>query len=344
MAYERVNWENLPSTKTPVNADNLNKMDEGIANIDVGGRNLLTESSLLSAPSENANWIKGQMNNVTSNSFTNEGLKVITPQNVNPNSGPVIVINNANNLIKAGKVLTFSIDIKGKASIGHIHGFFRGNGENFWDNYVNIVSATDTTSEDWHRYSGSFTMPDTGTKDLNFYIDLGQGSASDEVTTRIYKNAKLERGNIATDWTPAPEDIYINIYPVGSIYMSVNNTNPANLFGGTWEQIKDRFLLSAGSSYANGSTGGSATHSHSLSRKAGANFRKFGTKFIQGESTLAGAIQPESRVNKYWLTDGSEDYSSDTIEGQAGVSLYGNTDVTTNLPPYLVVYVWKRTA
>lgn len=32
MAYERVNWENLPSKNTPVNADNLNKMDEGIAN------------------------------------------------------------------------------------------------------------------------------------------------------------------------------------------------------------------------------------------------------------------------------------------------------------------------
>lgn len=31
MAYERVNWENLPSTKTPVNEDNLNKMDKGIA-------------------------------------------------------------------------------------------------------------------------------------------------------------------------------------------------------------------------------------------------------------------------------------------------------------------------
>ena len=34
MAYKRVNWENLPSTNTPVNADNLNKMNEGIANID----------------------------------------------------------------------------------------------------------------------------------------------------------------------------------------------------------------------------------------------------------------------------------------------------------------------
>ena len=32
MAYKRVNWENLPSKNTPVNADNLNKMDEGIAN------------------------------------------------------------------------------------------------------------------------------------------------------------------------------------------------------------------------------------------------------------------------------------------------------------------------
>lgn len=36
------------------------------------------------------------------------------------------------------------------------------------------------------------------------------------------------------------------IYPVGSIYISVNSVSPATLFGGTWEQIQDRFLLSAG--------------------------------------------------------------------------------------------------
>lgn len=34
MAYTRVNWENLPSTNTPVNATNLNKMDAGIANLE----------------------------------------------------------------------------------------------------------------------------------------------------------------------------------------------------------------------------------------------------------------------------------------------------------------------
>ena len=49
------------------------------------------------------------------------------------------------------------------------------------------------------------------------------------------------------------------VYPVGSIYWSSNNTNPGTLFGGTWTQIKDRFILAAGDSYSNGATGGAAT-------------------------------------------------------------------------------------
>ena len=52
----------------------------------------------------------------------------------------------------------------------------------------------------------------------------------------------------------------LNAYPVGSIYMSVNSTSPATLFGGTWEQIQDVFLLAAGSTYTAGDTGGSASH------------------------------------------------------------------------------------
>ena len=50
------------------------------------------------------------------------------------------------------------------------------------------------------------------------------------------------------------------VYPIGAIYLSANSTNPATLFGGTWEQLKDRFLLAAGTSYAAGSTGGTATN------------------------------------------------------------------------------------
>lgn len=50
------------------------------------------------------------------------------------------------------------------------------------------------------------------------------------------------------------------IYPIGSIYLSVNATSPATLFGGTWTQIKDKFLLGSGNTYALGTTGGEATH------------------------------------------------------------------------------------
>ena len=69
-------------------------------------------------------------------------------------------------------------------------------------------------------------------------------------------------------------NIFDAIYPVGSLYWSSKSTNPGTLFGGTWVQIKDRFVLAAGDIYTNGATGGNANttltesnlpnHSHGL--------------------------------------------------------------------------------
>ena len=62
------------------------------------------------------------------------------------------------------------------------------------------------------------------------------------------------------------ENIYPHCYfPIGYIYLSTVNTNPSKWFGGTWEQIKDVFLLCAGSSYTAGNTGGAKTHTHTNS-------------------------------------------------------------------------------
>lgn len=68
------------------------------------------------------------------------------------------------------------------------------------------------------------------------------------------------------------------IYPVGAIYLSTNSTSPAALFGGTWEQIKDAFLLAAGTNHSAGSTGGAEnvtlttanlpSHSHQIGAHA----------------------------------------------------------------------------
>ena len=71
-------------------------------------------------------------------------------------------------------------------------------------------------------------------------------------------------------------NIFDAIYPVGSLYWSSKPTNPSTLFGGTWKQIKDMFVLACGDTYTNGATGGYRnttlgvenlpTHSHGLNR------------------------------------------------------------------------------
>ena len=58
------------------------------------------------------------------------------------------------------------------------------------------------------------------------------------------------------------QQIFLQIYPVGSIYMSTSSTNPRTRFGGTWTQIQGKFLMGVDSSHAVNSTGGSSTHSH----------------------------------------------------------------------------------
>ena len=62
------------------------------------------------------------------------------------------------------------------------------------------------------------------------------------------------------DLTQIMGSVFNAIYPVGSIYISTNSASPSTLFGGTWTQIKDRFLLSAGDTYTAGGTGGEAEH------------------------------------------------------------------------------------
>ncbi|MDD7350956.1 MAG: hypothetical protein PUG90_02065 [Clostridia bacterium] len=126
------------------------------------------------------------------------------------------------------------------------------------------------------------------------------------------------------------------LYGVGSIYMSVSATSPASLFGGTWERIKDRFLLGAGDSYSAGATGGSATHTHSASA-----FAKICT-------SSAGFNMSQKDQNKSWSINYRMATPSNASQ-QTGTTSWGvDTDTTvnssSNMPPYLTVYIWKRTA
>lgn len=120
------------------------------------------------------------------------------------------------------------------------------------------------------------------------------------------------------------------VYPVGAIYMSVNSTNPKTLFGGTWVQIKDRFLLAAGTTYKAGATGGEATHT--LTADEIPNHQHVLWYPNAGGEQSAAIGYPEAGSKNTWYAEASK-------TGGAGGGAAHN-----NMPPYLAVYVWKRTA
>lgn len=126
-----------------------------------------------------------------------------------------------------------------------------------------------------------------------------------------------------------------NVYPVGSIYMSVNSTNPQNLFGGTWEQIQGKFLFGMNSSYPAGSTGGEITH-----KLTNAEMPAHAHYMASGNSGAPDTWTPDS--GSYLVDSVTND--KHTWWAQIGMNEAGGGAAHNNMPPYLSVYIWKRTA
>jgi len=216
----------------------------------------------------------------------------------------------------------------------------------------------------------------------------------------------------------------LDAYPVGAIYISASAVNPSQLFGGTWEQVQGKFLLSASANYPAGTTGGEASHtlttSEMPSHTHGVNIYSSGSHIHSGSANGAGghthtrgtmnitgstlsndgdrAYSPyalgyigenndlysrgafyissnDGRVSvihgingsntdrtdgilsfdaaRNWTGETSNSgYHSHTLNVNAGgehshtaiVANTGGNAPHNNMPPYLSVYVWKRTA
>lgn len=126
------------------------------------------------------------------------------------------------------------------------------------------------------------------------------------------------------------------VYPVGSIYMSVNNTNPYELFGfGTWTQIKDVFLLGAGDNYNAGETGGEAEHILTVNEMPSHSHR-YGQ--YKGNAGWSG----DSPQPNFMKNTGNDGYSTTDTNGYMATLNSGGGQAHNNMPPYLVVYMWQR--
>lgn len=194
-------------------------------------------------------------------------------------------------------------------------------------------------------------------KSITVWVDRSYGDtekvnwAAYGTLTVVYTKAARTTGVITSEevygnnvFVRNPNETYVSIldliYPVGSIYMSVNSADPGSLIGGTWERIKDRFLLSAGSTYGAGTTGGSAkatlpSHSHTF---GSGGYQMWGAKIGTGSTEPGNQISGDA---KYYAA--AKGKSTSNYKWLENVDSKGVSDVSqANMPPYLAVYVWKR--
>lgn len=118
------------------------------------------------------------------------------------------------------------------------------------------------------------------------------------------------------------------IYPVGSIYMSVNSTDPSTLFGGTWERIQGRFLFAADSAHAAGSTGGEETHTLTVDEMPSHSHK------LNIDSSTGSGVKHNTVTHAFSIT------SQLNLETEN----VGGDNPHNNMPPYLSVYMWQRIA
>jgi hypothetical protein len=208
---------------------------------------------------------------------------------------------------------TISVDWAGKDALSDSDAAKVISGADFNTEFTAVQTAVNTKAEINGAAAETFSAT-TATSGTN----TTQVATTEYVTTAV----------AAVDLT--------TVYPIGSIYMNAtSSTNPATLLGmasTTWVEFGEgRMLLGENSSHANGSTGGAETH------------------------TLTTAEMPshEHNLDKpfYWDTGslGSlpslwGDNDNNTSAGLIKTDLVGGGNAHNNLPPYLAVYMWKRTA
>ena len=128
------------------------------------------------------------------------------------------------------------------------------------------------------------------------------------------------------------------VYPVGSIYMSINEVSPATLFGGVWDRIQDTFLLAASGAHPAGETGGEKAHRLTVNEMPKHSHPSYLNYWSGGSDTI-----PQWRW--YFNDSAYAEAATDKANGRLAnylTQVEGGDQAHNNMPPYLSVYMWKR--
>lgn len=137
----------------------------------------------------------------------------------------------------------------------------------------------------------------------------------------------------ATDINPTnlKSDLVDIIYPVGSIYLAYNHVNPSTLFGGSWVRIEGRFLWATSASGTIGSTGGESTHTLTINEMPSHNHDLNSNLNWDASNGTIAKFRTGSNGNNYG-------------KGNLNTAYVGGGQPHNNMPPYIEISAWRRTA
>ena len=274
-------------------------------------------------------------------------------------------------------------------------GFVQPTGS-YWDGTAGSVTNSvtwsyrinsGTASEDFAptqaggTWSGGATLPDeTLLRDHTYYCDVtvkdafGQTSTYRasigiaELSVWIGKRTVKAEGFVGEHFIGGEADCdrYLNVFPVGAIYMSVTDVNPSTYFGGTWVQVaQGRAIIGAGSIEANNvTTWGSVTagaFAPAANERGGTYSHRHFMSGQDSDGPLAAVGAVDSNVNSIgyiayppsaWGPGSTKQYALEATMMDKNTNhsfnhytpVFGYTRGSTLVEPYLAVYIWQRTA
>lgn len=187
-------------------ADTANAAKDKIDNLQVGGRNLLLNSSMMKGELRNADRID-PLNNVTKKEYTDEGYHIITPSTGNQGNGAGFIFNDFTKLgLQPGDTISVGFDVKGSSDSHKPFGrviFYASGNQWYGSTAIRSPNAIFIPTSDFQRVTYTYTIPADGTYTNKTMMLAFHGNYQSELWI---KNIKLEKGSVATDWTKAPED------------------------------------------------------------------------------------------------------------------------------------------
>lgn len=170
-----------------------------------------------------------------------------------------------------------------------------------------------------------------------------QGPAGEGIPTGGNENNILVK-NSPTNYDTSWKSLVDLMYPIGSIYMSVSATSPATLFGGSWEKIEGRFLLGTDANYTLNSTGGEIEHLLTVDEMPSHthNIQQREENPTMVSSFYNGVYDPGGI--EFIMTEAAKTIIDRTASDHLFNSSTGGGQPHNNMPPYLAVNIWKRTA